>query len=105
MYVFVSIQAMLSRFRPTSPVSTFSALFSRFSGVSAVTRGNVHVCVKLSYACPFLPDVARFHVFAHRLDVFGHFRFNMGQRWCPRQVKRRLPVFPDVSHFHVLPIA
>jgi hypothetical protein len=39
--------------------------------VSVVTRGNIRLRVKLSDACPFLPDIARYYDFAQRLTVFS----------------------------------
>jgi hypothetical protein len=80
-------------YQKKSSVSTFSPFVWPFSGVSAVTRLNVLVRVKLSGTCLFLADVARFHVFAHRLAAFWRFCCNTGQRTCPCQVTRRLPVF------------
>jgi hypothetical protein len=76
--------------------------------------GNLRVRVKLIGACPFLPDVTRFHVFDHCLAAFRRFRCKTGQRTSPRQVKRRLPVFaghrpypcfcPSLSRFQVFPL-
>jgi hypothetical protein len=96
------------------PVSMFSPIAYPISGVSAVTRGNVRVHVKLSVACPFLPDVARFHVFAHRLAICRRFRCNTGQSTCPCHFKRRLPIFarrrlflcfhPSLSRFQAFPL-
>jgi hypothetical protein len=56
----------LVRFCLKSPVSTFTPIVKPFLGVSAVIRGTERVVDKFSDACPFLPEVARFHVFAHR---------------------------------------
>jgi hypothetical protein len=84
---------MVAHFCPTSPVSTFSPFAYPLLGISAVTRGNVRVHVKLSDACPFSPDVACIHVFALRLAVLRRFYCNTGQHSCPHQVKRQLPFF------------
>jgi hypothetical protein len=112
--VSASSYVTLARFRSSSPVSTFSPIVYPFLGVFAVTRGNVCVRVKLSDACPFSPDVARFHVFAHRLAVFRRFYYNTGQCTWPRHVKRHLPIFaqhrpfprfrPSLSRFQVFPV-
>jgi hypothetical protein len=62
----------------------------------------------------FMPNIARFHVFALRLAVSRRFHCNMGQRMGLRQVMRRLPVFarrrqfprfcPLFSHFQAFPL-
>jgi hypothetical protein len=96
------------------PIPTFSPIADMFLGVSAVTRGNVRVPATLSDACPFSPDVARFHVFAHHLAVFRRFCCNTEHHTCPRHVKQHIPVFaqrrlfprfrPLLSHFQAFPL-
>jgi hypothetical protein len=82
--ICVKLSAVFSQ---RCPFPCFRPLLSRFQAFPLLTRGNVRVRVTLSYACPFSPEVACFHVFAHRSAVFRRFLCNTGQRMCPRQVK------------------
>jgi hypothetical protein len=101
---------IFARRRPFPCFRPSLAAFKR----SAVTQGNVRGRVKLSDPCPFSLDVAHFHIFALCLAIFRSFRCNTGQRMCPRQVKRRLPVFaerrsfprfrPSLSRFQAFPL-
>jgi hypothetical protein len=97
------VRVKLSTLGRRRPFLDFRSLFGR-SGISAITWGNIRVRIKLSDACPFSPDVARFHVFALRLAVFKCFRYNTGHRTSLRQVKRHLNVFDRRRPFpHVRP--
>jgi hypothetical protein len=77
-----------------SPVSTFSAIAYPFSGISAITRGNVCVRFKLSDGCPFSPDIACFHVFALRLAI------TRGKICVHVKLSDACPFSPDVARFH-----
>jgi hypothetical protein len=79
----------------------FSPIAQQFLGVSAVTRGNVRVPVKLSDACPFSADVARFHVFAHRLAFLRVFARKQGIVCVPIKLSDACSFTPDVARFHV----
>jgi hypothetical protein len=85
------------------PVFQFFAVRGYVSTRFGRVPGSRRVRVKLSDACPFSPDVTRFHVFASRLAVFRRFRCNTVQRTRPRQVIRRLPTRRRslLSRFHV----
>jgi hypothetical protein len=79
----------------------FCPSLSHFSGVSVVTRGNIRVPVMISEACPFSPDVARFHVFALRLAVLGVSAVTRGNVCVPFTLRDAFLFSPDVAHFHV----
>jgi hypothetical protein len=57
--------------------------------------------VKLSDACPFTPNVACFHVFAHHLAVLGVFAVTRGNVRVPFMLNDACPFSPDVAHFHI----
>jgi hypothetical protein len=91
--VFAHRLAVFKRFRCNMGQRTRPRQVKRRLPVFARRRLFPCVRVKLSDACPFTSDVARFHISAHRLAVFRRFCCNTGQYTCHLHVKRRLPVF------------